>query len=476
MLAARLLPWPAPAPEADGALALRPAVPALTRRRVASAADGAWPHTTRVLPWMLAGFMAMLWLVPFDSLQLDIPSPIDLKLDRILLPFLVGMWALSLAVGGRAAPRLRGTKIHVAVGGFVTVAFLSVIFDASSLSHTLELGTSLKKLPLLLSYSSLFVVMASVVRRAEVPAFTKYTLGLAVICALGMIYEDHAFHNLFFDWSQKVLPSPFKLADLGSGWDTEGRRMVHGPTAHPLVAAAMLSLAFPIAVLGVVDARRTSRRILYGLAGGILLLGVLSTQRKTGLVAPMASILTLAVFRRRELLRLAPVAVVGLVVLLIVAPGSISPVIDQFRPGSLGHANTVSDRASDYDAVRPDVFTHLALGRGFGSYQPLGHRILDSEVLVRLVEMGVLGLAALMALGVSVVFCARRTIHSRHPTLASPALAAASGGVVFLVLALLFDSLAYPQVPYVFLCMAALVAVIVKSPDDDDEASVLPVA
>ena len=43
----------------------------------------------------------------------------------------------------------------------------------------------MKKLPLLLAYLSLFVIMASTVRRSEVTAFMKFTLGLAVICWLG---------------------------------------------------------------------------------------------------------------------------------------------------------------------------------------------------------------------------------------------------------------------------------------------------
>jgi hypothetical protein len=466
------LPW-TPLTEPGGAVALRPGrmalprPPAIALRGFASP-DGPWPRTTRVLPWMLAGFMAMLWLVPFDSLRLDIPSPIDLNLDRIALPLVAGMWVLAMAIGGRGMPRIRGTTIHAAVALFVTVAFLSVILDAPSLNGTLELDTSVKKLPLLLSYASVFVIMASVIRRDEVAAFVKYTLLLAVICALGMVYEDQTFHSPFFEWSQKVLPDVFELIGSSSGWDTEGRRMVHGPTAHPLVAASMVSLAFPIAVLGIVDARRTSRRILYGLAGAILLLGVLSTQRKTGLVAPAAGLLTLATFRRRELLRLAPLAVIGLVILVIASPGSVDPVVEQFSPSRLGGANTVSDRAADYDAIRPDVGTHFALGRGYGSYQPVGHRILDSELLVRLVEMGMLGVVALLGLGASVVVAARRTIHSRHATLASPALVGAAAGVTFLVLAVLFDSLAYPQLPYIFLTLAALIAVIVRSPDDAD--------
>jgi hypothetical protein len=459
------LRWESPTPSAGGAVALPAPRVAFSPRKIATG-DGNWPRTTRALPWMLAAFVAMLWLIPFDSIQLNIPTPIDLKLDRIVLPFIVVTWVLSLAIGGRGAPRLRLTWIHAAVAAYVVFAFLSVILDAGSLNQALELDTSLKKLPLLISYLMLFLMMASVIRPAEVRAFLKYTLGLSVLCALGMIWEHKGFHNPFVDLSKKLLPSPFEVTMVDSGWDTAGRRMVHGPTMHPLPAATMLSMAFPIAVLGVIHARQAGAKIVYGIAAAILIVGVLATQRKTGLVAPLAVMLTLAYFRRRELLKLAPLAVILLVALLVAAPGTLAPVMDQFKPTQLSEANTVNDRASDYDAIRPDVLSHVAFGRGYGSYQPLGHRILDSEVLLRLVEMGVLGLAAFALLGVSVVACARRTIHSRHPVRASPALAGAAAAIVFLVVALLFDSTSYAQVMYIFLCCAALVVVVVKAPDD----------
>ena len=282
------LSWPVPVIEPGGVVSLRPAYRALTAPRTA-VGDGDWPRTNRVLPWMLAGFMAVLWLVPFDSIKLDVPSPIDLQLDRLVLPVVVGTWALALLLGGRGAPRLRLSWIHAAVGGFVVVAFLSVIADAGSLNRSLEFDTALKKLPLLLSYPAMFLMFASVVRREEVAAFLKLMLALAVLCALGMVWEDQSSHNLFFELSDKLLPGVFHVGAGDAGWDTMGRRFVHGPTAHPLVAAGMLSMAFPIAVLGMIHERETRRRILYALAGVVLVVGVLSTQRKTGLIAPVTA-------------------------------------------------------------------------------------------------------------------------------------------------------------------------------------------
>jgi hypothetical protein len=433
----------------------------------AETSEDAWPRTTRVLPWMLAGFIAVLWLVPFDSIQLNASLPIDLKFDRLVLPFVAVMWILALFAGGRDAPRLRTTWIHIAVGAFVTLACLSVILDAGDLNQALELETSLKKLPLLLAYLSLFVIMASTVRRDEVPAFIKFMLGLAVLCALGMLGEYKLDLNVFFDLAGKLPDGLFDVKIAETGYDTVGRRITQGPTAHPLVAVTMLSMALPIALVGVIHAKTWRERAIYGAAACVLMIAMLATQRKTGVVAPVAVVLTLAYLRRRELLRIAPAAVAVLIALALASPGTFSPVLDQFQPEELSGANTVSDRASDYDAIRPDVWTHLAFGRGYGSYQPVGHRILDSEILVRIVEMGAIGLVAFLLLGASVVATARPAIAARHPRWGPAALVGAAAAVVFLVVAALFDTMSYPQVPYIFLCFAALVAAIVTAPGAD---------
>ena len=65
--------------------------------------------------------------------------------------------------GGKQAPRWRITWIHVALGAFVACASLSVVLTARYLNQTLELELALKKLPLLISYVSVFVIVASAV-------------------------------------------------------------------------------------------------------------------------------------------------------------------------------------------------------------------------------------------------------------------------------------------------------------------------
>lgn len=431
----------------------------------ADSSDDCWPHTTRVLPWMLAGFIAVIWLMPFNSINVNASLPIDLPLDRIILPVIVFAWLIALVIGGKLGPRVRMTWIHAALGAFLIVALLSVVLNAHYLNQTLELELALKKLATIVSYVLLFVITASVVRRGEVRPFLTYTLVLAVICALGMIYEYRSGTNLFWEWSEKLMPGIFNVErqlEVGPVVDSIGRRLVWGPAEVPLEAVAMLTLALPIGVVRLLDAKRWGERILYGIATCILIAAVFATYRKSAFIAPVAVLGALAFYRRRDLLRLAPLALVLLLTVSTLSPGALRSTIDQFLRSDRTAVNTVSDRVADYDAVRPDVWTHLMFGRGWGSYNHETYRILDSEILLRLIETGVIGLVAFLLIGLTVLAVTRRPIAGRDPVAAQVALIGALGAVAFLVCGVLFDTLSFPHVPYIFLYITGLVAVVLR--------------
>jgi hypothetical protein len=430
-----------------------------------------WPHTTRALPWMIAGFIGMLWLVPFDKIELAFSTPIDMKLDRIVLPFIFGVWILAFASGPKLAPRLRLTPIHVALGMFLACAFLSVVLNARYLNHTLELELALKKLPLLISYMSIFVIVASGVRRTEIRAFMTYSLVLAVICAVGIIWEFRFQTNLFNVWTARLLPPGFSFDGNPTGAedvDSLGRLGIVGPAQVGLEAVSILAMALPIAVVGVLGTKQRRQRVLYGLAVCLLFAATFATVRKSAMLAPISVFATLAYFRRRELLSLAPLGVIVAVVVSVLSPGAVHQTIAQFVEPNSANAATTRDRVSDYDAIRPDLWTHLLFGRGFGSYDHDTYRVLDSEVLGRVVETGIVGLLVFLLIGVSVVFATRKTISSRAGPYSGLALIGAAAAVCFVVISTLFDVMAYPHVTYVFLYIAGLAAVAVQPPAEAD--------
>jgi hypothetical protein len=449
-------------------------VPRLPDPPQAPAGDDDWPNTTRILPWALAAFVAMLWLVPFNVIELNASLPIDITLDRLVLPLVAVAWILAFAGGGRVAPRVRFTWIHAGVGFFVTCAFLSVVLDAGYLSQTLELDLAFKKLPLLLSFASLFVITASALRPSEVPAFLNYTLILAVICAAGIIFEYRFEHNLFYEWSDKLLPAVFEVTQFDpTVLDGIGRRIVLGPGEAGLEAVAMLAMALPIALVGLLQSKTWRGRILYGLAVCVLVAATFATYRKSAVLAPVAVVLTLAYFRRRELLKLAPIGILLVVLVTVVSPGALRATVDQFVRSDRLDVPTVSDRASDYDAVRPDLWTHLIFGRGWGSYNHETYRILDSEILHRTLEMGLLGIVAFLLMGLSVILSARKTIAGRDPQRAPVALVGAAAAAGFLTLSGLFDILSFPHATLIFLYMAGIVALVI-APDEQKEAADTP--
>jgi hypothetical protein len=340
------------------------------------------------------------------------------------------------------------------------------VVDARYLNQTLEFDTSIKKLTLLASYLSLFLVVASVVRRTEVSAFLTFTLVLAVLCALGTIWEYRFKYNVFYSLSDQLLPGIFHVGSAESAAvDTAGRRIVRGPAELSLEAVSMVAMGLPVALVGLMQSARTRTRIVYGICAALLLAAAVSTYRKSAFIAPISVFLTLAYFRRRELVRLAPLGVVVVVMIPILSPGAMGSVAAQLS-GSRLKVDTVSDRTADYDAVRPDVWSHLVFGRGYGSYEHTSYRTLDMELLRQLIDVGVLGLVAYLLVVGSVVAVARAPIRARRRPDAAVALSAAAAAVAFLVVSTLFDVMSFPHSPYILLTFAALLAVTVSTPTE----------
>ena len=90
------------------------------------------------------------------------------------------------------------------------------------------------------------------------------------------------------------------------------------------------------------------------------------------------------------------------------------------------------------------------------------YRILDWEILGRTVETGiVLGLAAFLLIGLSVILLCRRTISLRDPKWAPAALCGTAAAVCFLTSSTLYDVMAFPHGTDTFLYLAGLTVAVV---------------
>jgi len=432
---------------------------AAAHRRTLRSLAGDWPHTTRLMPWCLAGFMVMLFLVPFDSIDLPIGLPLEAKLDRPFLLAIVALWILSMVMMG-GSNRLRMTAVHYAFFGFVLIAILSLVHNAETTVRLGELELGVRKLALLLSYLALFVVVASSVRPAEVRPLMNLMCGLAVLTAIGVIWEYRTEYNFFFEGLGKVIP--INLPPELHSSDSIGRRSVIGPTIHPLAPAMMMACALPYALISLYESRETRRKVVWALATTIMIAAALATQRKTSIVAPVVAISVLIAYRPRMLRMLVPGLLAFVILVHVFTPGALGGVTSQLLPQNFFGFGSTVDRQSDYAAVEPDVINQPLLGRGYETYDQKKYRILDNQYLTTIIGTGVAGVLAYLSIFAAIFLLAHRVARVGDPDRAGPAIAVAAATSAMVIGGALLDILALPQLPYLICFFAGFVAVLWK--------------
>jgi polysaccharide biosynthesis protein PslJ len=137
-----------------------------------------------------------------------------------------------------------------------------------------------------------------------------------------------------------------------------------------------------------------------------------------------------------------PFAVVGMKLL---APGLLGTIRSLFTNVSVDPS--VTGRTEDYDAVLTVYANHPLFGQGLYTFVPRYYRILDNQMLMSLIELGALGLTALIVFIITGYLLARgarrRSADPREQDLAL----AISGAIVGIVVSYFtFDAWGFPMV------------------------------
>lgn len=420
----------------------------------------AWPRTRRPLPWLLAAFLATIFLLPIKAIHLKIQMPVSSDFDRFLVALIVVAWIVGglLNRGGNVVRR-RPRGWTAGMTAFVLVAVASIALNVDRITNLGEWEVVQKRVALLIALVAVFVIVTLTLRVAELRPFAVLIAVLATITALGTIYEKKSGNNLFYDTATTVLSPVASVDPAPTEVDPEvsqGRPLIVGPTRHPLSVTSILGMALPFAVVLAAVAPDLRRRLLWVLAAAIIVAGALITQRKSGVVIPAFAMLAMFVLQPRLLLRLAPYGLAGLVLAVAVAPGAFSSFQELGRADSQA---SVEGRTADYPAIVPDLLTNPLLGRGYGTLDATRvdtDRIFDNEYLGQALQVGGLGLIAFLALILTPLFVVRSALRSDSPLRGPPALAAAASCLAFAVASALYDILSFPQAPYLFLFTAAI--------------------
>lgn len=448
------------------------AAPQSIGRQEAAAADrgrDAFPHTRRPLPWVLAAFLAMLFLVPIDSTELKVHLPFDSRIDRaaVLIVILAWIWFRG---DRKAFMRTDRSRLFPACAiAFLTIALLSLLLDLERIVNVGELTLAEKRFGLLFAFLAISWFAITALRFEDVHGFATYLIGLGSVMAVGMLIERHTGYNAFYSLSAALLKPIATVAQAPTNihpeYGTDGRVVVVGPTQHGLAATTMLVVVMPFALVRVLHAGSRHSWLLNGTAFALMLAAAAATDRKSALLVPVAVVAYIAFYRPRQVLRLAPLGLVLLVGMVhLASPGALGTL---FSRGALESSST-THRIADFTDVEPDILAHPIIGRGFGTLdpeQPNVFRINDDEYIDELWEVGFLGLAVYLLMIAAPVIVARPAIRAGDPQVVPLALAASAGCVAYLAANALFDAMSFPQAPYMFFIMAAIATVAAAGPE-----------
>jgi O-antigen ligase len=394
--------------------------------------------------WTLLGLVAVPALLAVTILCLREPMRVALPVFAALIPFGKGLTIGSSPFGSvsslagvvlaaglllqfvssrRMAPRiLLDTPIWVLFFGVSTASALWSIDRSTTVAGIAVLGS----LVLVYCLVAISAVDRAILRRTEnallLGAVAAVCYGLTQLLFLGGFAQD----SLAAD---PTAPGRFANDLLGSN-----------------VEAVAITLPLVVALNRAVTERGSSTKVFYGLVVALLLLGVLMTASRGGMLATAAAVAVLALAsagraRKAVLLYLGVGAVAGALVWAY-HPGDIAARTFQSVTSSSGRSDiwqvglAACRQYCGYGSgwgTFPDVYANtqslvpgarVLVGTG-GSYQP--HNLF----LLAVIELGVLGLVLLVAgLGASLVQAMRLPRHRRGPSLS--ALTGLIVGVFFL--------------------------------------------
>ena len=414
-----------------------------------------WPHTSRVLPWLIAAFLVMVFWVPFDSITLPVSLPINSDLDRFVIGGIFLVW-LTVLLGQPDAITFRRSPMNTAIVGFLAVAFASLVANLPQLAWDGELSLSVKELSLIISYLVGFYVIVTSVRPCEIAAYSKLLVLLALGTAVGTVYQYLSGSNPFFFIAKAVFVGAHVQSSAAAVEAVTGpgsRPSITGPTLHGLADATLIATAVPFCVCFASAARNRRAKVAWWIAMVILLAGCLATGRKTALVVVACAFVVLILYEPRRYYRYIWTPFIAAGCLFIIAPHAIEKLFNQVSAGS---SSSTASRTADYAPVLPDIYSHLLIGRGYGSYDQFKYRILDDQMLSWLITIGVLGAVAYVLM----ILASLITVHriARRPRILEDRLmqAVAAASIGFLATNFTYDTFGFRQAPYSFFIVAAL--------------------
>jgi O-antigen ligase len=261
-----------------------------------------------------------------------------------------------------------------------------------------------------------------------------------LVAALGVLQfqTGMAFVNYL------LLPGLTQNSELGSVIARSGFARPAGTAIHPIEFGVTIAMILPLALHFALTDRSLGKFRRWFPVAAIGLAIPLSISRSAMICTAVAIGLMIPVMSARVRVAVVLVAGVLLMFVYVTVPGILGTILGLFT--GISGDDSARSRTDSYSLAGQFISHQPIFGRGFFTFLP-EYRILDNQYLGTLIEMGIVGLVAVLTLFVTGLVVARRTHNSTwdpQERLLSQALMAslAAGAISFAF----FDAFAFPMV------------------------------
>jgi O-antigen ligase len=284
--------------------------------------------------------------------------------------------------------------IRVAGALFFCVAVAAYVSANRQALPTLELNAADRGIISMAGWLAVLLVTADGVDSADRlrELIRRIVLGASAMAALGI---TQFFTGL--DATKYILipglTSHYQVSDLLT---RGGHNRPSATAAHPLEFAAVLAMCLPLAIHQARFAP-AGRGVWRWLQVGLLGLALpMSVSRSAFLALAAAFIVMLPTWPRADRWRAYALMLASSVVIWAMIPGLLGTIRNLFF--AVGNDGSTASRTSAWGRAAPFISAHPWFGRGFGTFLPQTYFFVDDQYLGTIVEMGAVGLLALVLL------------------------------------------------------------------------------
>lgn len=215
-------------------------------------------------------------------------------------------------------------------------------------------------------------------------------------------------------------------------------------TTHPIEFGVVLAMLLPLALHGAIHAEPGRKGRRWGQVALILLVLPMTVSRSAILGLVVVAAVILPVWPATWRVASAGVMGCAMVILHAVVPGLLGTITGLWT--SIASDSSTTSRTDAYSAVGQALGERPLFGRGFATYFPRTYRFLDNQYMGSLIETGLVGTFALLAVLLAGWFLARRARKaSSDPALRHLAQCFAASCAVAIISFATFDALSFPM-------------------------------